>query len=131
MRVARAAPGQTEPLTVNRLAANVVRVRETSQIQCHVTDGARRAMTHLIMTVAREDSGLLAALLGATAQRITADRSIFGPLLETFVISEIMKQLGWLDDSCTLTHYRDKDKNEVDFVIENGAGDLASPGAPA
>jgi predicted AAA+ superfamily ATPase len=70
------------------------------------------------------DSGLLAALLGATEQRITADRSIFGPLLETFVMSEIMKQFGWLDDSCTLTHYRDKDKNEVDFVIENAAGDV-------
>ena len=70
------------------------------------------------------DSGLLAALLGTTAQHITADRSIFGPLLETFVMSEIMKQLGWLDDSCTLTHYRDKDKSEVDFVIESAAGDL-------
>jgi len=57
------------------------------------------------------DSGLLAALLGTTAQHITADRSIFGPLLETFVMSEIMKQFGWLDDSCTLTYYRDKDKN--------------------
>jgi predicted AAA+ superfamily ATPase len=45
-------------------------------------------------------------------------------LLETFVMSEIMKQFGWLDDSCTLTHYRDKDKNEVDFVIENAAGDV-------
>jgi predicted AAA+ superfamily ATPase len=70
------------------------------------------------------DSGLLAALLGTTAQRITADRSIFGPLLETFVMSEIMKQFGWLDDSCTLSHYRDKDKNEVDFVVENAAGDV-------
>jgi len=39
-------------------------------------------------------------------------------------MSEIMKQFGWLDDSCTLTYYRDKDKNEVDFVIENAAGEL-------
>ncbi|MDB6107585.1 MAG: P-loop NTPase protein [Gammaproteobacteria bacterium] len=70
------------------------------------------------------DSGLLAALLGATTERITAHRSIFGPLLETFVMSEIMKQFGWLEDSCTLTHYRDKDKNEVDFVIENAVGDV-------
>jgi len=68
------------------------------------------------------DSGLLAALLGATTERITTNRSIFGPLLETFVMSEIMKQFGWLDDSCTLTHYRNKDKSEVDLVIENAAG---------
>src|SRR5207249_3440537 len=38
------------------------------------------------------DSGLLAALLGATAERIVRDRSIFGPLLEAFVFSEVLKQ---------------------------------------
>jgi hypothetical protein len=38
------------------------------------------------------DSGLLGALLGATAERIaTRLRSIFGPLLETFVFSEVSK----------------------------------------
>jgi predicted AAA+ superfamily ATPase len=83
-------------------------------------------LNHLVKTPKLHflDSGLLAALLGATEERITADRSIFGPLLETFVMSEIMKQFGWLDDSCTLTHYRDKEKNEVDFVIDNAAGDV-------
>jgi uncharacterized protein len=70
------------------------------------------------------DSGLLAALLGATAERIAANRSIFGPLLETFVMSEVMKQVGWLDDGYTLSHYRDKDKDEVDFVIESAAGEI-------
>lgn len=70
------------------------------------------------------DSGLLAALRGATVERIVANRSIFGPLLETFVMSEIMKQLGWLDDGYTLSHYRDKDKDEVDFVIESAAGEI-------
>jgi len=69
------------------------------------------------------DSGLLAALLGATAERIAANRSIFGPLLETFVMSELMKQVGWLDDGYTLSHYRDKDKDEVDFVMESAAGE--------
>jgi predicted AAA+ superfamily ATPase len=38
------------------------------------------------------DSGLLSALLGATAERVVKDRSIFGPLLETFVFSEVLKQ---------------------------------------
>ena len=70
------------------------------------------------------DSGLLAALLGATTERIAANRSIFGPLLETFVMSEVMKQVGWLDDSYAVSHYRDKDKDEVDFVIESAAGEL-------
>ena len=51
-------------------------------------------------------------------------RSIFGRLLETFVISEIMKQFGQLDDGHTLSHYRDKDKDEVDFVIARAACEI-------
>jgi predicted AAA+ superfamily ATPase len=68
------------------------------------------------------DSGLLATLVGATAERIAKDRSIFGPLLETFVFSEVLKQASWLDEDCALYHYRDKDQDEVDLVIEAGSG---------
>ena len=32
------------------------------------------------------DSGLLATLLGATTERVARDRSIFGTMLETFVL---------------------------------------------
>jgi len=70
------------------------------------------------------DSGLLAALLGATAERIVRDRSIFGPLLEAFVFSEMLKQETWLDEACTLSHYRDKDQDEVDIVIEDETAGL-------
>jgi len=70
------------------------------------------------------DSGLLAAILGMTADRIVSDRTIFGPLLETFVFSEVLKQVGWLDEECSLSHYRDKDQDEVDIVIENEAAEL-------
>src|SRR6266699_1597741 len=68
------------------------------------------------------DSGLLGALLGATAERIAKDRSSFGPLLETFVFSEVLKQASWFGESCALYHYRDKDQDEVDLVIETGSG---------
>jgi len=70
------------------------------------------------------DSGLLGALLGATAERIAKDRSGFGPLLETFVFSEVLKQASWFGESCALYHYRDKDQDEVDLVIEAGNGAL-------
>jgi hypothetical protein len=70
------------------------------------------------------DSGLLAALLGATAERIAKDRSIFGPLLETFVFSEILKAAAWLEESCALYHYRDKEQNEVDILVEDNRGAL-------
>jgi uncharacterized protein len=70
------------------------------------------------------DSGLLAVLLGANAERIAANRSLFGPLLETFVFSEILKQETWLEENCVLSYYRDKDKDEVDFVVENELGEI-------
>jgi predicted AAA+ superfamily ATPase len=70
------------------------------------------------------DSGLLAALLGATEERIAGNRTLFGPLLETFIFSEVLKQETWLEDSCVLSHYRDKHKDEVDVVVENEAGEI-------
>ena len=68
------------------------------------------------------DSGLLAATLGATIPRIVKDRAILGPLLEAFVFSEILKQAEWFDEACVLHHFRDKDQNEVDIVVENENG---------
>jgi len=68
------------------------------------------------------DSGLLAAVLGVCAERIAQQRSAFGALLETFVFSEIAKQVAWLDRAFALHHYRDKDQDEVDFVIEADDG---------
>ncbi len=70
------------------------------------------------------DPGLLAALTGATVERISENRSIFGALLETFVYSEIEKQAAWSDQAPTLHYYRDKDQNEADIVIENDHGEL-------
>jgi predicted AAA+ superfamily ATPase len=70
------------------------------------------------------DAGLLAAILGITEERIAKDRSIFGPVLEAFVFSEIMKQIAWLDGTYTLHHYRDKDQDEVDVVVENDRGEV-------
>ena len=70
------------------------------------------------------DPGLLAAILGITGERIAKDRSIFGPVLEAFVVSEIMKQTAWLDGTYALHHYRDKDQDEVDVVVENDRAEL-------
>lgn len=38
------------------------------------------------------DSGLLAVAVGATEDSIEKDRSLLGPLLETYHFSEVMKQ---------------------------------------
>jgi predicted AAA+ superfamily ATPase len=65
------------------------------------------------------DSGLLAALRDLSPQRLAADRGAFGALLETFVLSEILKLASWTGQRFSLSHYRDKEQNEVDIVIED------------
>lgn len=42
-----------------------------------------------------------------------------GPLLETFVLSELLKLASWGDDRLAFFHFRDKDGNEVDIVVED------------
>ncbi len=68
------------------------------------------------------DSGLLAALLGVTPQRVAGDRTVLGVLLETFVYTEVLKLATVSERQIALYHYRDKDKNEVDIVIEDESG---------
>ena len=68
------------------------------------------------------DSGLLAALLGVTPDRVAGDRTVLGVLLETFVFAEALKLATVSERQIALYHYRDKDKNEVDIVIEDESG---------
>ena len=70
------------------------------------------------------DSGLLAALLGVTAQDLRADRRLLGPLLETFAVAEVSKHLGWSDRGIVIHHYRDKERHEVDLVLERSDGTI-------
>ncbi len=70
------------------------------------------------------DAGLLAALRGLTPDRLRRDRTPFGPLLETFVLGELLKLATWTDDRYAFSHFRNKQRNEVDIVIENGRGEI-------
>jgi predicted AAA+ superfamily ATPase len=77
------------------------------------------------------DSGLLAAMLGLTAEQVAKDRSTFGALLETFVFSEVMKQISWSEESYSLYHYRDKDQDEADIIVEDRRGAMVAIEAKA
>lgn len=68
------------------------------------------------------DSGLLAALRDISPARLKRDRTPFGPLLETFILAELLKLASWSDDRYEFSHFRDKDANEVDIVIEDKRG---------
>jgi predicted AAA+ superfamily ATPase len=70
------------------------------------------------------DSGLTAHLAGVTHQRLDRDPLFFGHLLETFVVSELRKQIGWSDTRVNLYHYRTTTGREVDILLEDAAGRL-------
>jgi predicted AAA+ superfamily ATPase len=68
------------------------------------------------------DTGLLAAQLSATAHSLHKQRSLYGPLLENFVVSEVLKLCTWSDQRLRISHYRTKEQDEVDLVIEDSQG---------
>jgi len=70
------------------------------------------------------DSGLLATVRGLTFDRVKADRGTFGALLETFVLSEILKLTTASDLRLTPCHFRDREMREVDIVLERDDGML-------
>lgn len=66
------------------------------------------------------DTGLACALLGIRGQALWQDKPLLGQLLETFVYQELRKYADWHDEELFFYHYRDKDKVEVDIIIEQG-----------
>ncbi len=70
------------------------------------------------------DAGLLAALRGISPETVRKNKMPFGAILETFVFSELQKVATWSEERCSFSHFRDKDKNEVDIVIENRRGEI-------
>ncbi len=70
------------------------------------------------------DAGLLAALRGISPETVRKNKMPFGAILETFVFSELQKVATWSEQRCSFSHFRDKDKNEVDIVIENRRGEV-------
>src|SRR5690606_28573203 len=66
------------------------------------------------------DTGLACALLGVNSKDLWQDKALLGQMLETFVYQELRKQADWHEQALQLCHYRDKDKVEVDIIIEKG-----------
>jgi predicted AAA+ superfamily ATPase len=71
------------------------------------------------------DSGLLATVRGLSFNRVKADRTLFGPLLESFVFSEVLKLMTASDLQLMPYHFRDRQMREVDIVLERDDGLIA------
>lgn len=72
------------------------------------------------------DSGLAAHLTGMSLRRARQPTAPVGPLVETFVLGELARQLALTDQPVRLYHYRDRDQYEVDAVLESASGEVVA-----
>ena len=71
------------------------------------------------------DTGLTAHLLGVGPEALApAISTMTGPLLETFTVNEIARQLSASDSRIRLFHYRDHRKREIDLILEHPDGTI-------
>ena len=114
-----AAPFQLSRPTIGDYVALLERVYLLERLPpWHSNQGKRLLKTPKLHA---GDTGLACALLGVSTSSLIADRPLLGHLMETFVLQELRRQASWYDDSLRFFHYRDKDKYEVDVVMELGS----------
>jgi predicted AAA+ superfamily ATPase len=71
------------------------------------------------------DSGVACALQGLSVAVLCERREALGGLLETFVLQELRRQATAGDEPTEFFYYRDRDRYEVDIVVERGAHSVA------
>lgn len=85
------------------------------------TDYERVGKQHkLFMT----DCGLMRSILGWQFDQVCLDADRSGKLLETMIFHELSAQVDVSEGLYTLFHYRDREKREIDFLLEREGGGL-------
>ncbi len=64
------------------------------------------------------DCGLMASVLGWRFDQVQLDSDRSGKLIETWVFNQIAAQIDASGGEYELFHYRDREKREIDFLIE-------------
>lgn len=70
------------------------------------------------------DCGLQSHLLGLTTHSLLGLPGLPGSLVETFVLTELLKHLAFSPSRLSLWHYRTHSAVEVDFILENRRGQI-------
>lgn len=70
------------------------------------------------------DTGMMAALLGWQRADLINDTDKLGKIMETFAYNELMAQVEAAQEIYQLYQYRDREKREIDFLIESEARTL-------
>ena len=71
------------------------------------------------------DTGLAAHLVGTDSRGLPASTELWGAFVETFVVMELLRQVGWSTTHPTLYHFRTAKGEEVDVVLEAPSGEVA------
>lgn len=69
------------------------------------------------------DTGLVANILGWREEETYLDAGRSGKFVETWVYQQLAA-LADADGGCAISHYRDSNKREIDFLVENDRGEL-------
>ncbi len=64
------------------------------------------------------DTGIMSTLLNLTFDKVRENTDTVGKLIETFIFNELASNIDCFFGEYNLYHYRDKDKREIDFVVE-------------
>jgi len=86
----------------------------------HSNESKRLVKTAKVFLI---DSGLNCAIRNLNREKLLLNPEQFGNLVESFVYSELRKQAVWLSERVSFFHFRDKDRVEVDLILENSLGD--------
>jgi hypothetical protein len=106
--------------TLNRYLELLTAVFLIKQIPAWSTGQTHRAIG--TPKLAFVDTGIACHLLGQDATRLAEPDGAAGPMMETFVLMEVARQLTWSSERARLYHYRTKDRVEVDAVLETPDG---------
>ncbi len=113
-----AGPFQLDRQTIHNHTALLENVFLLQRLQPWFTNRLSRLVKTPKLHMA--DTGVACALLGVGADDIQRDRSMYGSLLETFVLQELQRQASAREDPLAFYHFRDREGYEVDIVIERG-----------
>jgi predicted AAA+ superfamily ATPase len=111
-----AAPFQISRTTIREYVTLLSRIFLLEELPSWHTNRLSRLIKTPKMHVG--DTGLACSLLGLDAERLWKERELFGRILETFIFQELRRQASWYEETVSFSHFRDKDKVEVDIVLE-------------
>jgi hypothetical protein len=111
------------PRLLRSLAAQTAQVLNVSHVARHLAIDPSVAEDYTRLLEAVFLVHRLPAWGRSLRSRVAAQ---YGHLVESFVVNELLKQIGWSDQLVRLGHFRTHDGDEVDVVLERDDGRVSA-----